>query len=85
MPSNCRRVRAGDTVKFRIRVTNLGTETGRNVVVCDLLPRGMTLIKAPRSSRSIGTAARACRLPRMRGQVEGFITVRVTRTASGTP
>ena len=40
------RVHAGDTVRFRIRVTNLGTDVASNVRVCDLLPRGLTLVRS---------------------------------------
>lgn len=41
-----RRVRAGDVVKFRIRVTNLGTDVADDVLVCDLVPRGLVLVRA---------------------------------------
>ncbi len=76
------RVHAGDTVRFRIRVTNLGTETARNAVVCDLLPPQMTLVKAP--AKPFYRNGRPClRIPRLRGQLQGYVTVRVARTASG--
>jgi uncharacterized repeat protein (TIGR01451 family) len=76
------RVHAGDTVRFRIRVTNLGTETARNAVVCDLLPPQMTLVKAP--SKPFYRNGHPClRIPRLRGQLQGYVTVRVAPTASG--
>ena len=49
---------AGETVRFRIRVTNLGTESARNVVVCDVLPQQLTLVRAT-SRSSTATAAPA--------------------------
>jgi choice-of-anchor A domain-containing protein/uncharacterized repeat protein (TIGR01451 family) len=76
------RVRAGDTVRFRIRVTNLGTETARDAVVCDLLPPQLALVSAP--AKPFYRNGRPClRIPRLRGQVQGYVTVRVARTASG--
>ena len=61
---------AGETVRFRIRVTNLGTERRCNVVVCDVLPKQLTLVHADvpivypeaapaPSSRSSAVSARA--------------------------
>ena len=41
-------VRAGDVVKFRLRVTNLGTEVAEDVLVCDIVPRGLTLVRSSR-------------------------------------
>jgi choice-of-anchor A domain-containing protein/uncharacterized repeat protein (TIGR01451 family) len=76
------RVHAGETVRFRVRVTNLGTTTARNVVMCDLLPPQMTLVRAPVTP--FYRDGRPClRIPRLRGQVQGYITVRVARDASG--
>jgi choice-of-anchor A domain-containing protein/uncharacterized repeat protein (TIGR01451 family) len=76
------RVHAGDTVRFRVRITNLGTETARNVVVCDLLPPQMTLVSAP--GKVFYRNGRPCLgVPRLRGQLQGYVTVRVSRTAKG--
>ncbi len=76
------RVHAGDTARFRIRVTNLGTSTASNVIVCDLLPPQMTLVSAP--AKPFYRNGRPClRIPRLRGQVQGDVTVRVARTAKG--
>ena len=41
-----RRVHAGQVVKFRIRVTNLGTDLASNVRVCDIVPEGLTFVRA---------------------------------------
>jgi uncharacterized repeat protein (TIGR01451 family) len=76
------RVRAGDTVRFRIRVTNLGTNVAENVVVCDVVPEGLTLVRAtvPVTYRN----GRPCvTIPQLSGQREGYVTMRVARTARG--
>jgi uncharacterized repeat protein (TIGR01451 family) len=73
---------AGQTVRFRIRVTNLGTNVARNVRVCDLFPRGMTFVRAtvPVTFRH----GRPCvTLRTFVGQRQGFITFRIARTARG--
>ena len=75
-------VKAGATVKFRIRVTNLGTDVARNVVVCDLVPSGLTLVRATvkvsyRNGRPCVT------IPLLTGQREGFVWMRVSRSARG--
>ena len=74
--------RAGSKVKFRIRVTNLGTDPARNVRVCDLLPKQFKLIKA--SVKVTYRRGRPCvTVPLLKGQRQGFITIRITRTAKG--
>ena len=76
------RVHAGDTVRFRIRVTNLGTDVASNVRVCDLLPRGLTLVRA--TVKVTYRNGRPCvTIPLLTGQREGFVTMRVARTATG--
>ena len=78
-----RHVRAGDVVKFRLRVTNLGTEVAGNVLVCDIVPRGLTLVRA--SVKVTYRRGRACvTIPHLTGQREGFVWMRVARTARGT-
>ena len=73
---------AGDTVRFRIRVTNLGTDVASNVRVCDLLPRGLTLVRS--TVKVTYRNGRPCvTIPLLTGQREGFVTMRVARTASG--
>ncbi|MDA0181218.1 choice-of-anchor A family protein [Solirubrobacter phytolaccae] len=77
-----RRVRAGSTVKFRIRVTNLGTDVADNVLVCDLVPRGLAFVRA--TVKVTFRRGRPCvTLPHLTGQREGFIWMRVARTARG--
>lgn len=77
------RVRAGDTVRFRVRVTNLGTRLLRDVQVCDRIPDGMVLVHAPGKPKLVG--GRLCwTLKTLSGQVEAFATVRMTRTTPGT-
>ncbi len=75
-------VRPGDTVRFRIRVTNLGTELAQNVVVCDLVPPGFTFVRATvkthyRNGHPCAT------IPSLSGQREAFVWLRVTRDAHG--
>ena len=73
---------AGQTVRFRLRVTNLGTSPAHNVRVCDLLPRQMTLLSA--TAKPFFVRGKPCwRLPILKGQRQGFITVRISRTARG--
>ena len=73
---------AGGTARFRIRVTNLGTDAAHNVRVCDLLPKEFTLIKAP--VKPFYVKGHPClRLPILKGQKQGFIKVRIARTARG--
>ncbi|MBE2316227.1 choice-of-anchor A family protein [Solirubrobacter sp. CPCC 204708] len=77
-----RRVRAGQVVKFRIRVTNLGTDVADDVVVCDVVPRGLVFVRA--SVRVVYRRGRLCVvIPHLTGQREGFVWLRVSRTASG--
>lgn len=77
-----RRVRAGSIVKFRIRVTNLGTAVAEDVLVCDIVPRGLTFVRA-----TVEVTFRRGRLcvtvPHLTGQREGFVWMRVARTARG--
>lgn len=77
------RVRPGDTVRFRFRVTNLGVRLLRDVRVCDRIPGGMVLVSAPGSPKLVG--GRLCwTMETLAGQVQGFATMRVTRTTPGT-
>jgi choice-of-anchor A domain-containing protein/uncharacterized repeat protein (TIGR01451 family) len=77
-----RRVRAGDVVRFRVRVTNLGTRLLRDVRVCDRIPDGMVLVRAAGSPKLVG--GHLCwSLKTLSGQREGFATLRVTRTTPG--
>lgn len=74
--------RAGRLARFRVRVTNLGTDVARNVRVCDDLPAGMTIVKAPR--QVVYRNGRPCvTLPQLVGQRQAFFTVRIARTARG--
>jgi choice-of-anchor A domain-containing protein/uncharacterized repeat protein (TIGR01451 family) len=74
--------RAGDTVRFRIRITNLGTDPARDVLVCDLLPKELTLVRA--TVPIVYRRGRPCaRVPVFSGQREGYATMRIARTARG--
>ena len=73
---------AGETVRFRIRVTNLGTESARNVVVCDVLPKQLTLVHA--DVPIVYRRGRPCAvIPVFSGQRQGFLTMRIAGTAKG--
>jgi uncharacterized repeat protein (TIGR01451 family) len=73
---------AGDTVRFRIRVTNMGTGPARNVVVCDILPKEMTIVRS--TVPIVYRRGRPCAaVPVLSGQRQGFVTVRIARTARG--
>jgi choice-of-anchor A domain-containing protein/uncharacterized repeat protein (TIGR01451 family) len=77
------RVRAGDTVRFRIRITNLGTRLLRDVRVCDRVPDGMVLVHAPGKPKLVD--GRLCWTAKtLSGQVQAFATLRITRTTPGT-
>ena len=74
---------AGGKAKFRIRVTNMGTDAARRVRVCDLLPKQFKLIKS--SVKVTYRNGRPCvTVPILKGQRQGFITVRIAKTAKGT-
>jgi choice-of-anchor A domain-containing protein/uncharacterized repeat protein (TIGR01451 family) len=73
---------AGDTVRFRIRVTNMGTGPARRVVVCDVLPRELTIVRA--TVPIVYRRGRACAaIPVLKGQRQGYVTMRIARTAKG--
>jgi uncharacterized repeat protein (TIGR01451 family) len=48
-----RRVRVGDVIRFRVRVTSLGPEPARRVRVCDRLPRGLLLTSPGNRGRRV--------------------------------
>lgn len=76
-------VRAGERVRYTIEVRNRGRGVARRVVVCDRLPRDMTLVSAPGSRFRNG---RVCwRIARLRplASREFTVTTRANRRASG--
>src|SRR4051794_38452768 len=81
-PLERRLVRPGALVTFRVRVTNLSAVLLRDVRVCDRIPAGMVVVRAPGSPKLVG--GRLCwTMDTLSGQVQGFATVRVTRTTPG--
>jgi uncharacterized repeat protein (TIGR01451 family) len=77
------RARAGDVVRFRIRITNLGTRLLRDVRICDRVPDGMALVRAPGRPKLVG--GRLCwTLKTLSSQVQAVATVRITRRTPGT-
>jgi uncharacterized repeat protein (TIGR01451 family) len=75
-------VRGGGRVRYRIEVHNRGSGVARRVVVCDRLPRAMTLVSAPGSRFRNG---RICwRIARLRplGRRLFTLTARANRRAS---
>lgn len=76
------RVRTGQTVRFRARVTNLGTRLLSDVRVCDQIPDGLALVSATGSPKLV--RGRLCwTLKTLSGQKQAFATLRVTRTTPG--
>jgi choice-of-anchor A domain-containing protein/uncharacterized repeat protein (TIGR01451 family) len=73
---------AGETARFRFRVTNLGTEAARGVVVCDILPKELTIVRS--TFPIVYRRGRPCAvIPVLSGQREGYVIVRIARTARG--
>ena len=69
-------------MRFRIRVTNLGTDVARNVRVCDMLPPALTLVRA--TVPIVYRNGRPCAsIPVLTGQRQGYVTMRIARTARG--
>ena len=76
------RAHPGDSVRFRIRVTNLGTELAENVLVCDLVPPGLTFVRA--TVKVSYRKGRPCvTIPALSGQREAFVTMRVAGNVQG--
>ena len=80
--ASTKRATAGDVITFTITVRNKGTESAKNVTVCDALPGNMTFVARPSRARlvrggacfSLGTLAA--------GQSKTVtVTVRIDRTA----
>jgi uncharacterized repeat protein (TIGR01451 family) len=51
--ANVRRVRSGRPIRFDVNVRSRGPQAARSVLVCDTLPRGLTLVRAP-EARTLG-------------------------------
>jgi choice-of-anchor A domain-containing protein/uncharacterized repeat protein (TIGR01451 family) len=78
---NRRRVPAGGRVTYRLEVRNTGLAPAQNVVVCDPVPVGLTIVRA-RGARVRGN--RACwRFGRVRDERTMHLKARVNSTASG--
>jgi choice-of-anchor A domain-containing protein/uncharacterized repeat protein (TIGR01451 family) len=76
-----RRVQAGSTLTYRLKVRNAGLAPVRGLRLCDPVPVGMTIVRA-RGGRISGN--RVCwRLGELRGTARREVDVRVNRTASG--
>jgi uncharacterized repeat protein (TIGR01451 family) len=77
-------VRAGETLNYRIRVSNPSKGEARNVKVCDRLPSGMSFVSSsPKAKRSGGQ--RCWRIKSLKaGKSETFrVTVRTAKGANG--
>jgi uncharacterized repeat protein (TIGR01451 family) len=76
-----RRVQAGSTVTYRLKVRNTGLAPLLDVRLCDPVPIGMTIVRA-RGGRVSGN--RVCwRMDTLRRTAHREVKVRVNRTASG--
>jgi choice-of-anchor A domain-containing protein/uncharacterized repeat protein (TIGR01451 family) len=79
--ANRRRVPAGGTVTFRLEVRTIGVAAARDVVVCDRMPVGLTIIRA-RGATVRGN--RACwQFGRVANERTMHVRARVNETASG--
>ena len=79
--ANRRRVPAGGTVTFRLEVRTVGVAAARDVVVCDRMPVGLTIVRA-RGATVRGN--RACwRFGGVTNERTLHLRARVNETASG--
>ena len=72
----------GDTIAYRLRVTNTGEALARSVRVCDAPQPGLAFVSTPGFSRSGGRACITIARLAVDGQMTFRITARVTSTAS---
>jgi choice-of-anchor A domain-containing protein/uncharacterized repeat protein (TIGR01451 family) len=78
---NRRHVKPGGKVTYRLRIRNVGLPPARRVVVCDPLPVGLRIVRAPGARIRDG---RACWTVRRLSREKTFrLTARVNQTASG--
>ena len=76
-----RRVTAGSTVSYRLKVRNTGLVPVRDLQLCDPVPIGMTIVST-QGGRIRG--ARVCwRLSVLNRTLHRTVTARVNQTASG--
>ncbi|WP_320669425.1 Ig-like domain-containing protein [Patulibacter defluvii] len=80
--ANAKRVTAGQRVKYTIKVRNTGKGTARNVVVCDLLPKNVTVVARGGGKLKRGKLCFA-KIPSLApGKAKSYrITVRIDRDA----
>jgi uncharacterized repeat protein (TIGR01451 family) len=76
------RARRGDTITYRLRVTNIGEAAARGVRVCDSPQPGLALVSTAGFTRSGGRACITIRNLRVGRHVTFTITARVTAAAS---
>ncbi len=75
------RARAGERVRFRLRVTNLAFTLLRDVRVCDTVPAGLVLVRGTGSPTLRN--GRLCWSPTvLSAQLQAFVTMRVTQQAA---
>jgi choice-of-anchor A domain-containing protein/uncharacterized repeat protein (TIGR01451 family) len=76
------RVRAGNRVRFRLRVTNLGFTLLRDVRTCDTVPAGLVLLRGT-GNPTLRNGRLCWNREFLTAQRQGFVTMRVTRRAAG--
>jgi choice-of-anchor A domain-containing protein/uncharacterized repeat protein (TIGR01451 family) len=76
------RVHAGDRVRFRLRVTNLGFTLLRDVRTCDTVPAGLVLLRGT-GNPTLRNGRLCWNRKFLTAQRQGFVTMRVTRGAAG--
>ncbi len=77
-------VRAPARIAFRMKVTNRGPGIVRNVRVCDRVPNGLIVVRAPGARRVNGSLCWQIRVLRPRASRNYLVVARVVSTNAGT-
>ena len=77
-------VRAPARINFRMKVTNRGPGIVRNVRICDRVPNGLIVLRAPGARRVNGSLCWQVRVLRPRASRNYLVVARVVKTNAGT-
>ena len=81
-PVELTRKRPGQTVRFRLRATNLGFVSASNVRACDRVPAALRLLRAP--GNPTFRRGRLCwRIGALDSQRQAFVTFRIADDVCG--
>jgi choice-of-anchor A domain-containing protein/uncharacterized repeat protein (TIGR01451 family) len=78
---NTRQIKPGGKVTYRLRIRNVGLPTARRVTVCDPVPQGLRIVKAPGAKIREGRACWAVR--RLSRERTFHLTARANHTTAG--